>query len=689
MFSNLDEFSTIILSCKNSTVGKLLPSALYVHTCSLKELDPTLQNYESHARVAVKEAQEATLVKFSTDKPKISYLFYPNFDRDPHPKLQGSIIVDLQTLEVNYRDYSSSENPPILHRKETFVTRDYPFYQEFAELTYFESALGLLDNARFIGTYQEWQKRLTQQNIAFEGHRLICTLDPDSDNQRVIPVKRHKAAIFRRDISRPVKVALEANLFTPQTTFFDYGCGYGKDVEYLTQQGYTSSGWDPFYRPDSRCIKADIVNLGYIINVIEDLKERRETLIKAWELTRQVLIVAAQVLIDDRKRGLVAYGDGIITNRNTFQKYFEQEELKTYIDQVLNVDAIPVGLGIYFVFRDEAIGQTFRASRFRSSATTPRIRAKVKHFEDYEELLAPLMAFVTHRGRLPGKGELPEEAEIKAEFHSLRSAFKLIVQATDESEWEAIAQKRQQDLSVYLALTNFSRRPKFKEFNPEVREDIKAFFGNYKKACLMANMMLFSLSDLDNIASLCSTSPVGKKRENSLLVHISALEKLDPLLRLYEGCASRTIGRLEDANLIKLNTHKPKIAYLFYPDFDKDPHPVLKTSMEIDLRDLQVRFRNYNRDSNPPILLEKDTVVAPDYPLYRKFARLTRQEQNWGLLDNYNLITHRQVWLECLEEHCAIIRGHQLCWRKDADPYKVKLLRAQINNRKRQKTIEK
>jgi len=36
-----------------------------------------------------------------------------------------------------------------------------------------------------------------------------------------------------------------------------------------------------------------------VINVIEDPAERREALINAWELTRKVLLVAAQVLIND------------------------------------------------------------------------------------------------------------------------------------------------------------------------------------------------------------------------------------------------------------------------------------------------------------------------------------------------------------------------------------------------------
>jgi hypothetical protein len=32
---------------------------------------------------------------------------------------------------------------------------------------------------------------------------------------------------------------------------------------------------------------ADVVNLGYVINVIEELAERRQALINAWELTRK------------------------------------------------------------------------------------------------------------------------------------------------------------------------------------------------------------------------------------------------------------------------------------------------------------------------------------------------------------------------------------------------------------------
>lgn len=661
--------------CQHSEVGKLLPSALYVHVSALPSLNPRLQSYEETAKFA-REQQNVNIVKFSTDKFKISYLFYPDFDTNPHPALQASIVVDLQTLETSYRDYRSSDNPPILHRKETFVTPDYPLYEQFAALTRQEQALGLLSNSTAIGTRILWEQRLNLYGVELQGHNLIVR--QESKICTSPRIERHKAAISRNELSRPVRSALEANLFSPETTFFDYGCGYGGDLNCIAKLGYKSMGWDPYYSPDTPRVGADIVNLGYVINVIEDTTERREALIKAWELTRQVLIVSAQVLISDRTKGQIAYGDGVVTRRNTFQKYYEQEELKTYIEQVLESEAIPVALGIYFVFQDQSQAQSFRASRYRSRATTPRIGVPSKRFEDYKHLLSPLIDFISDRGRLPVKGEITQELELLAEFGNFKRAFQVILQATNAQEWEAISQKRRQDLLVYFALSKFSRRPKLADLKPQVQEDIKVLFGSYKQAILSADEMLFSIGNLDIIAQCCRNSLVGKNLPNSLAIHVSSLEALNPLLRLYEGCASRTIGRLDSANVIKFHTKTPKISYYFYPNFDTEPHPTLAASMQIDLRDLHVIYTDYEDDFDPPVLHQKDKLVTCDYPQYSKFAKLSRQEQNWGLLDDWHEIKRLQGWQKCLEAHCATIQNYQLRWRKDADPYKLKVLRAAL-----------
>ena len=678
--------SKVARCCRESKVGKKLPTAFYVHVSALSALNPVLASYENCARRHLENIDEANLVKFSLQQPKISYLFYPDFDTDAHPALQTSIQINLETGEVKYFDYSNSENPPVLHRKETFVTADYPNYEKFARLTRCEEGWGLLDNTSVIGTRDGWLKYLGYCGVEIKDHTVVERLKQENSELSIPKIDRHKAAMVRHSISKPLRLVLEADLVRDGATFFDYGCGYGGDIKYIAQEGYAISGWDPYYQPETPRICADIVNIGYVINVIECLGERREALLNAWELTKNLLVVAAQVLIDDSDRGQIAYGDGVITSRNTFQKYYEQEELKVYIDQVLSVDAIPVALGIYFVFRDAAEGEGFRASRFRSHLSTPRVRSQVKRFEDYAEMLAPLMAFVSDRGRLPVKGELAEESPIKGEFHSFNRAWRVILQATDADDWETIADKRRQDLLVYLALNGLGDRPSLRRLPAQIRNDIKGLFDNYQKACTLADLMLYSLSKPDIVADCCEDSAIGDKQHGSLSVHVSALEELDPLLRLYEGCANRTIGRLDGATIIKFHARKPQISYLFYPDFDTNPHPALHTAMHIDLRDLSVSYQDYSDVYNPPLLVRKEAFVSPSYPHYEKFAKLTRQEEKLGILDGGAVRKYRE-WVQCLEDNCVKIKGHRLFWRSDADPEKLKMLQKAASERQ-QKKIE-
>jgi hypothetical protein len=42
----------------------------------------------------------------------------------------------------------------------------------------------------------------------------------------------------------------------------------------------------PVYAPNGARREADVVNLGYVVNVMEDPSERREVLRRAWSLAR-------------------------------------------------------------------------------------------------------------------------------------------------------------------------------------------------------------------------------------------------------------------------------------------------------------------------------------------------------------------------------------------------------------------
>jgi DNA phosphorothioation-associated putative methyltransferase len=107
-------------ACRSATVGKLTADALYVHETAVAELPPVLRVYEGCARVLVGRVEGSNVLKLYRTKPAISYLSYPEFDSAAHPVLHGSLKVDLQSLRVKYRDYTSSANRPILHRKEQF-----------------------------------------------------------------------------------------------------------------------------------------------------------------------------------------------------------------------------------------------------------------------------------------------------------------------------------------------------------------------------------------------------------------------------------------------------------------------------------------------------------------------------------------------------------------------------------------
>src|SRR4051812_11132256 len=96
------------------------------------------------------------------------------------------------------------------------------------------------------------------------------------DAKQAIP--RHRTAIARPDLSKPIALAIADGVVTTSCSLFDYGCGRGHDVTRLRALGYEADGWDPGHRPAAEIRPADVVNLGYVVNVIEDPAERAHAL---------------------------------------------------------------------------------------------------------------------------------------------------------------------------------------------------------------------------------------------------------------------------------------------------------------------------------------------------------------------------------------------------------------------------
>jgi DNA phosphorothioation-associated putative methyltransferase len=318
------------------------------------------------------------------------------------------------------------------------------------------------------------------------------------------------------------------------------------------------------------------------------------------------------------------------------------------------------GIGTFYLFKDEGRRQQFFANRFRRQPLPPRRRLAELRLEETRQALEPLIDAVAALGRLPDPTEFPGTAAVVERFGSLKRAFGLVRRLTDAAAWEAIAWRRREDLLVYLALARFRKRPARAQLPPGLQRDIRAFFGAYSRACAEADALLFQAGDPAAIDAACGRSTIGKLLPDDLYVHRSALEGLEPLLRIYEGCGRAYLGEVEGANLIKIHRRSGKLSYLVYPNFDSDPHPALWRCVKLNLRTRQIECYDYAHSANPPVLHRKESLLLPDDERRAKFARLTCQEEKHGLLEEASGIGTCEGWARRLSERGFAVRGHRL-----------------------------
>ena len=151
-------------------------------------------------------------------------------------------------------------------------------------------------------------------------------------------IPRHKAALKRTNLSHPMRAVLEAGILEQQHQHLDYGCGRGDDVRFLRELGFCSSGYDPYYFPETPKKPVDIVTLLYVLSTIEIPSIRCEVLCKAYKLARQSLVVSALITRTNNYPGIVC-NDGVITKWGTFEKCYSHTELKQLIEDTLGIPA--------------------------------------------------------------------------------------------------------------------------------------------------------------------------------------------------------------------------------------------------------------------------------------------------------------------------------------------------------------
>ena len=388
----------------------------------------------------------------------------------------------------------------------------------------------------------------------------------------------------------------------------------------MMAHGLDCIGWDPVYQPDVDLVVSDIVNLGYVINVIEDKEERLATLNKAYSLADKLLLVSAMLGTEEIFSKYRPYKDGVVTKRNTFQKYFMQAELRQYLETSLQNNAVAISPGIFAVFKDKELEQSYLLNRqlarrqwtqlTRRPAKTENKKKKKSIFEKYDALMQDFWRSCLELGRLPLREEMESYENINYVCGSLNKAFQYCKDHFGEDDLKTSYLRKKEDLLVYFALGYFNkRRDVYSRMPLTLQADIKYFFGNYTKAREEGKELLYRVGCIDEIYDACvsanKTLPASQlNNQHDLIFHKSLLGSCPPVLRTYVGCATQLYGDLEEVSLIKAHILSGKVTLLVYDDWNK-AQPLLVERIKIKMREQDIDFFDYVGEFEPQPLLEK------------------------------------------------------------------------------------
>ena len=423
---------------------------------------------------------------------------------------------------------------------------------------------------------------------------------------------RHKTAIGRSSLSMPARQALLDGLLRPEWTALDYGSGRGGDVARLRHLGIETTGWDP-HDGDARPQQPhDVVTLTYVVNVIEDPTERQRVLEDAWSLTRRCLVVSTRLTWERKQVNGVVVGDGMVTRKNTFQRLFSPSELRSFVEQSTGVRAFSPVPGVTYAFRRDDDRLAYIARKVAPDQIW-------QQGDDAQSAVAAVVDFLERRGRMPEVEEMPHAFLPLLRNVTGPQLAKLAAQEADPNRTEEGRKRSVLNVLLFLGIALFDGRSQLRDLSPPRQADVRAFFESYKEACRRADRLLLKLRDDTYLRNVMSNS-VGKMTPTAIYVHRRAVDHMPVLLKLYEHCGAVAVGRPADWDLVKLSHEGRSVSWLGYPDFDKDPHPRLAWSYNVDMRTLEGSYRTYLKSVNRPLLHRKHEFLCPDDPAAAKYS---------------------------------------------------------------------
>lgn len=190
------------------------------------------------------------------------------------------------------------------------------------------------------------------------------------------PVYPERTALRRKELSAPLKRTLADGVMAVGDSYGDVGCGHGDDCRLLLEQyGVDAIGEDRHFRPVQISRLVDVAGLIFVLNTDPDPESRRNVLERTFSLAKRVLVIAVRTR-QPRDLACRPYGDGVLTQRRTFQKFYSDEELARYVGEVLAEPLHRASSGMGYVFKDAAAAARYQARKLRNPPPTDQAAAQ-------------------------------------------------------------------------------------------------------------------------------------------------------------------------------------------------------------------------------------------------------------------------------------------------------------------------
>lgn len=640
------------MELQDFSFGKKISNTVYFHRNAICSIPNTIQEQLNRTLSKAADYSHFNVIKLDLKNNNLSLLKYEHFTTSFFPKLIESASTSLNDKDgLTWSDRSYNiENPPILHRKELLLPPDHPDIPKFAALTKQLEDAGLFKDSRKIGYKKQWEERLRNAGYKVIDHKLVkldgSEIALPQPQKQTSQVERHRTALTRYALSKPMQILSKYDFLEGKHTIFDYGCGKGSDVNILNQNDIIAHGWDPYFCPENDKHEADIVNLGFVINVIEDKDERAEAVLGAYRLCKQFLCAAVMLGESSPDRGRL-YSDGVLTKRNTFQKYFSQEEFRGYLQYVLDEEPVAVGSGIFFIFKDKDAEQAFLERRYCNRGNANRLiqaiprptRAEKEQefYRQHAEKLDALWLRWIELGRPPQKDECQNTSDIIELLGTWKRALNFLKRFHGDEILQQAFDSRRDDLTIYFAMRRFEAKRVYRNLPESLKRDVKAFFNNYQNAQQAGENLLFSAGNSEVIKQLCKEAAEQGygylDEKGSLTFHTSQAELLPPLLRVYIGCATQVFGDITNVDLLKIHSESGKLSLMKYDDFEGSALPRMLERIKINLVNQRFDYYKYGEEYASPYLYLKSRFISSDYPNHEEQTTFDKQLQALETID--------------------------------------------------------